>query len=149
MRSYAVSFARVRSPSGPMRRYPLLSSILAIGGREHVVNFLIDSGSDYSILPQGLVRGAFGMHPEELPSGETLQGFGGIVQTRVVRGTVRFGMANHPFEATISFHVPKDGGIEPAFAVLGREPFFDRFRVDFRMGYRKKGIEGKYILYGD
>jgi hypothetical protein len=147
MRSYAVSFARVHSPSGSMRRYPLLSSILALSGREQVVNFLIDSGSDYSILPQALVRGAFGIHPEELPSGETLQGFGGIVQTRAVQGTIRFGMANHPFEETISFLVPKEEDIEPAFAVLGREPFFDRFRVDFRMGYRKEGIEGKFILY--
>lgn len=147
MRSYAVSFARVHSPSGPIRRYPLLSSILAINGMEHVVNFLIDSGSDHSILPQGLVRSAFGMHPEELPSGETLQGFGGVVQTRAVQGTIKFGMANHPFEEILSFLVPKNEAIEPAFAVLGREPFFDRFRVDFRMGYRKKGLEGKFILY--
>ena len=149
MRSLAVSFTRISAPTGRVRRYPILPVVLTLGGVQHRVDMLLDSGADYSFLPRGIVQGVFGMHPEDLPSGENHQGLGGLFRTGVTEGTIRFGTTREPFEETLPFFVSRDASVEPGVAVLGREPFFDRFRVDFRMGYRKRGIEGKYVLYRD
>ncbi len=114
---------------------------------QHRVDMLLDSGADYSFIPRGIVQGVFSMHPEYLPPGENHQGLGGLFRTAVAEGVIRFGTTRDPFEETIPFFVSRDTAIEPGVAVLGREPFFDRFRVDFRMGYRKRDVEGKFALY--
>ena len=97
-------------------------------------------------LTHTLATGGFGIHCEDLPDGATQQGHGGTFETVSLEGTVRFGTARRPFEDRIPFLVAKDAGIEPSFSVLGREPFFDRYRVDFRMGLRMRASAGRFVI---
>jgi hypothetical protein len=147
MKSYAVSFAPIKLSDGRLRRYPLLPALLEIKGTTYPINFLIDSGSDNSLLPRALVQQGFGIHIEDIPQGETQQGLGGTFPTGVIEGVIRFGPSRSPFSEKVLFNVSRDATVEPNFCLLGREPFFMHYRIDFRMGWRKKGPNGKFTIY--
>jgi len=147
MQSYSVSFARVTGANGQIRRYPLLPVLLDIKGMVFHVNFLLDSGSDHSFLSRAFVQDGLGIHIEDLPQGEIQQGLGGTFSTGIIKGKIKFGPAQSPFMEEIDFVVSKDRTIEPNFCLLGREPFFDHYRIDFRMGWRKLGSCGKFTIY--
>ena len=126
MREYAVSFARIQAGNGAVGRYPLLPVLLGIEGVRRHVALLVDSGSGHSFLTHSLVTRVFGIHQEDLPAGDTQQGYGGTFRTARLEGIIRFGTTRNPFEERIPFLVAKDLGIEPSFSILGREPFFER-----------------------
>jgi hypothetical protein len=120
---------------------------LEINNIEIPINFLMDTGSDYSLLPRELVQEGFGIQIEDLPSGEDQQGLGGIFPTVQIEGKIRFGPSQSPFEEDINFIISKDPTIEPNFCLIGREPFFNHYRVDFRMGWKKRGTCGKFTIF--
>ena len=147
MKSYSVAFTSVKGAEGHIRRYPLLPVLLDIKGQLFHINFLLDSGSDYSLLPRTLVQDGFGIHIEDLPRGENQQGLGGSFPTALIEGTIRFGTVRTSFKENIGFIVSREPTVEPNFCLLGREPFFNEFRVDFRMGWHKNRCNGKFTIY--
>jgi hypothetical protein len=110
---------------------------------------MIDSGADYSLLRLDVAKEGLGIPIEEL---EVMDGPLGISgkQLKVVEVQIEVGIARNGilvWKDWIPFRVPIDPKRQPAQILIGRDPFFYLFRIDFRMGFTKEDDMGKFILY--
>ncbi len=117
-----------RFPSGMISRPHALVYLKSIDGNLQPIDFLVDSGTDLTILPFS-VGDSLG---REVMSGEAFQirGIKGALDTRLHEVEARLG--DREFHMTVAFaEVDKiDGRAVPA--LLGRTDVFDVFDVLFR-----------------
>ena len=71
----------------------------------------------------------------------------GEMEIAWVNVKVEFGQRGVYFEEDIPFQIPLEEEKDPPLPILGRDPFFYRYRIDFRMGYTKDSSLGKFVIY--
>jgi len=108
---------------------------------------LIDSGADYSILRREIVEDAFNIDISSLKKGGETTGITGKTKVADVNVKVIFGQNNVEFEESIPFQVSLEKDKDPPLSFLGRNPFFYKYRIDFRMGYTTDPALGKFVIY--
>ncbi|HEX17510.1 MAG TPA: hypothetical protein ENG60_03790 [Thermoplasmatales archaeon] len=108
---------------------------------------LIDSGADYSMLTKEIARDALNIDLSRLEREGKTTGIGGEMEVAWVNVKVGFGQRGVYFEEDISFQIPLEEEKDPPLPILGRDPFFYRYRIDFRMGYTKDSSLGKFVIY--
>jgi len=110
---------------------------------------MIDSGADYSLLRLDVAKEGLGIPIEELEVMDGPLGISGkqlkVVEVQIEMGIVRNGIL--VWKDWLPFRVPIDPESQPAQILIGRDPFFYFFRIDFRMGFTKDEELGKFILY--
>jgi len=125
----------------------MLQIVLTYNSIDFPTWILIDSGADYSIITREIVEDAFGVDISSLKkTGETC-GITGKTKVAEIEMQMMFGTAKQTLTETIPFNVSLDPLKDPPVSLLGRVPFFYRYRVDFRMGYTTDPALGKFILY--
>ena len=79
-------------------------------------------------------------------SGETC-GITGKTSVGEIEIEMKFGTLRKRCVEKIPFNVSLESSKDPPVSLLGRDPFFYRYRVDFRMGYTDDPNLGKFVLY--
>ena len=126
---------------------PMLQTILSYNSIDFPTWVLIDSGADYSIIRREIVEDAFGVDISKLEkTGETC-GITGKTKVAKIDIEMIFGNERETLTETIPFNVSLDPLKDPPVSLLGRIPFFYRYRIDFRMGYTTDPALGKFIIY--
>jgi hypothetical protein len=130
-------FAPFASPAGTSLAAPLLRVLLEAGSRRRRSLALLDSGSDYSLVPPALAR-AMGCIPPTYD-----------IEVRSARGAFMAGdvmiRSTLLLDAEIvrlpvaPFLVPEPK-VELPFIVLGRDPLFESAEVRFRTWESRVGI---------
>ena len=93
------------------------------------------------------MRDAFGIDPSTLKEESKTSGIAGETRIAWINVKVGFGQRDVYFEEEIPFQVPVEEGKDPPLPILGRDPFFHKYRIDFRMGYTKDSSLGKFVIY--
>lgn len=146
MVALSYSFVRYRINDEVVLR-PCLKCTLVHGSRSFDTYLLVDSGADCSMLRREEAIDGLGIDVTKLrPIGQT-GGIGGSTDVAIVEVDLRFGQRQHMFEMKMPMQVSLEEGKDPSLSLLGRNPFFYKFRVDFRMGYTDDPTLGKFILY--
>jgi len=126
---------------------PMLQTILSYNSIDFPTWVLIDSGADYSIIRREIVEDAFGIDISKLKkTGETC-GITGKTRVAEIKIEMTFGNERKTLTETIPFNVSLDPLKDPPVSLLGRVPFFYKYRIDFRMGYTTDPALGKFIIY--
>lgn len=126
---------------------PMLRIILTYNSIDFPTWILVDSGADYSIIRREIVEDAFGVDISKLKkSGETC-GITGKTSVGKIGIEMKFGTSRKKCIEKIPFNVSLESSKDPPVSLLGRDPFFYRYRVDFRMGYTDDPSLGKFVLY--
>jgi len=126
---------------------PMLRVVLKKGNIEFPTGLLVDSGADYSMLRSEIVEDGFKINVSDLKKYADTSGIGGTSEVGLLNITVRITQRNFTFEEIIPFQVPLNPDNNPPLSLLGRIPFFYRYRVDFRMGYTDDPNLGKFVIY--
>ena len=98
---------------------------------------LIDSGADYSMLTKEIARDALNIDLSRLDKEGKTTGIAGEAEIAWVNVKIVFGQRDIHFEEDIPFQIPLEEEKDPPLPILGRDPFFYKYRIDFRMGYTK------------
>ncbi len=119
---------------------PLVPVNLQFGnGRKLNTLMLVDSGADYSMIDRELAQ-QLGVDPIRM--GKTSGSSGEAdVEISKLHAELVYGNRTFPFEMPVQ--VPLEKGF-PVIPLLGREPFFWLFDVNFRMGYTE--TKGKFVI---
>lgn len=127
---------------------PMLPVILKFKHIELPTALLLDSGSDFSMLRNDVIEDYFQINISDLKKGTIdTAGIGGEVEVAWIDLKVEFSQRNFTYEETIPFQVPIKYEKNPPLCLIGRNPFFYKYRVDFRMGYTDDPALGKFIIY--
>lgn len=108
---------------------------------------LVDSGADYSMIRRDIAQDIFNIDISSLKKKGDSSGIGGKVPVGIVELTISFGLRQYNFEEKIPFQIPLDPKNEIEIPLLGRNPFFYNYRVDFRMGFTDDPSLGKFVIY--
>lgn len=125
----------------------MLPVILKKDDVEFPTMLLVDSGADYSMLTKDIVRDALGIDLSALKKEGKTSGIAGETEIAWITIKIGFGQRNIYFEEEIPFQVPLDEGKDPPVPLLGRDPFFYRYRIDYRMGFTADSSLGKFVIY--
>ena len=126
---------------------PMLPVILMKDDISFPTMLLIDSGADYSMLTKDIVRDALNIDFSSLKKEGKTSGITGETEIAWINVKVGFGQRDIYFEEDIPFQIPLEEGKDPPLPILGRDPFFYKYRIDFRMGYTKDSSLGKFVIY--
>ena len=108
---------------------------------------LIDSGADYSMLQRDVVQDALQIDISTLQEKGETSGVTGKAKITWITVKVLFGLKNLQFEEEIPFQVSLEPEKDSPLSLLGRIPFFYKYRVDYRMGYTTDPALGKFVIY--
>jgi len=145
-KSFSYSFTPIQIREEIILR-PVLQVVLMYKSVEFPTGVLIDSGADYSIIQREIVEDAFNIDISKLEKcGETC-GITGKTDVGKIDIEMRFGTGHDTLIEKIPFRVSLDKKKDPPITLLGRDPFFYKYRVDFRMGYTNDPALGKFVLY--
>lgn len=112
--------------------YPLVPVTLRFGdGNRQTHHALLDSGADRSVLPVDAAE-ALGIPMDPLPGGH-LEGVGGGVASSIAPVDVEVRQGNVSYSDTHWMHVLTEDVGWPLPVLLGREPLFHIFDVEFRL----------------
>jgi len=126
---------------------PMLRVILKKGDIEFPTALLVDSGADFSMLRSDIVEDGFQVNISDLPKCADTAGIGGLSEVGELVVKVIFTQRNFTFKEDIPFQVPLDPDKNPPLSILGRTPFFYKYRIDFRMGFTDDPNLGKFVIY--
>ena len=126
---------------------PMLPVVLKKDDIAFPTVLLVDSGADYSMLTKDIVRDALNVDLSTLKKEGKTSGITGETEIAWINVKMGFGQRDIYFEEEISFQVPLDEGKDPPLPLLGRDPFFYRYRVDYRMGFTTDSSLGKFVIY--
>jgi hypothetical protein len=126
---------------------PMLPVILKKSSIEFPTALLVDAGADYSMLRRDIVQDAFNIDVSTLNERGETSGITGKTKVAWIKVKVLFGQGNLHFEEDIPFQVSLEPEKDPPLSLLGRIPFFYKYRVDYRMGYTTDPALGKFIIY--
>jgi len=102
---------------------------------------LVDSGADFCYLPHGLAL-ALGVDAARHGTGdEQVGGIGSVLRVRVVELELTIVDPTEPRSMLLPFLVPLEPDMRQAAGrrvspplVIGRHPFFSRFKIEFDLG---------------
>ena len=115
------------------RHYPLISIKIHYGDRNVKTYALLDSGSTMSVFRNEIAEDlGVGIH---VGKEKILQSASGLVKVYISALTVEIN--GERFDMDVGF----SSDLITSFNILGREGFFDRFRITFDEGHRKIIIE--------
>ncbi len=148
--SYSYPFTTIIQKDGTVILRPMLTVILRYGSKTFPTELLLDSGADYSILRYDTAKYGLNIPVKSLPECKLpLKGITSEPQDTVrcenVSLTFKYGAKEITTEIFAIIMIDEEK--QPSRNLLGRDPFFYNFRVDFRMGYTEDKSLGKYILY--
>ncbi|KAA0010995.1 MAG: hypothetical protein FE037_04380 [Thermoplasmata archaeon] len=126
---------------------PMLPVILMKNDIHFPTMLLIDSGADYSMLTKEIARDALNIDLSRLEKEGKTTGIAGETEVAWVNVKIVFGQRDIHFEEDIPFQIPLEEEKDPPLPILGRDPFFYKYRIDFRMGYTKDSSLGKFVIY--
>lgn len=142
--SFSYAFTPITSNDGTVILRPLLIVLLNKDGQQFGTTLLLDSGADYSMLRRDVAQEGLGIDLNSLSQEGTTYGIVGATPVGIVDIIVIFGVGNKLREETIPFRISLDPDKDPPENILGRDPFFYRYRIDFRMGYTDDPSLGKF-----
>ena len=122
---------------------PMLTVILKKDNIEFPTTLLVDSGADYSMLRTEIVEDGFLTNISSFKKKADTSGVGGNTEVGILKATI----STLEFEEIIPFQVPLNPDKNPPLSLLGRIPFFYKYRIDFRMGYTNDPTLGKFVIY--
>ena len=125
----------------------MLPVILKKSSIEFPTPLLIDAGADYSMLRRDIVQDALKIDISTLKKEGETTGITGKAKIAWLNVKVLFGQRNLHFEENIPFQVSLEPEKDPPLSLLGRIPFFYKYRVDYRMGYTIDLALGKFVIY--
>lgn len=111
---------------------------------------MIDTGADYSIFRYDVAKDGLNipvdsLQEEKIPvsgiSGSELSTVKSEISLAILCGDRSFIVEKLPVR------IITDPTRQPKYCLLGRNPFFYDYRVDFRMGYTDDKKLGKFIIY--
>ena len=108
---------------------------------------LVDSGADYSMLRRDIVQDALQIDISTLKEKGETSGVTGKAEIAWINVKLSFGQKNLQFEEDIPFQVSLEPEKDPPLSILGRIPFFYKYRVDYRMGFTTDPALGKFVIY--
>ena len=128
-------------PEGSILR-PMLSVTLSYKGQDPIdMSMLVDSGADFSVIPVGIAR-SLGIDMSTLRKDRT-NGIGGSTEVAWALIDLAFGQRGNDFDIRMPFQILLNEDYDN-LPLLGREPFFLWFDVNFRMAYAYP--KGKFVL---
>ncbi len=144
--SFSYSFTPIDVKGNIVLR-PILQAILRYKSIEFPTGILVDSGADYSIIQREILEEVFDIDISKLKKcGETC-GITGKTKVGEIDIEMQFGTERDTLIEKIPFRVSLEPEKDTPITLLGRIPFFYRYRIDFRMGYTDDPTLGKFILY--
>ena len=126
---------------------PMLPVTLKYSDIEFPTTLLIDSGADYSMLRREIVEDVFQLNINDLERAGITEGIAGKTDVAILNVEIIFGRGDLYFKEKIPFRIPIDPNKDVPISLLGRDPFFSRYRIDFRMGYTTDPALGKFVIY--
>ncbi|MBE3121153.1 MAG: retroviral-like aspartic protease family protein [Thermoplasmata archaeon] len=126
---------------------PMLPVTLKRTSQTFPTMLLVDSGADYSMLQREIVQEALHIDISTLPEKGETSGVTGKAKIAWITVKVLFGQKNLQFEEDIPFQVSLEPEKDTPLSLLGRLPFFYKYRVDYRMGYTTDPALGKFVIY--
>jgi hypothetical protein len=126
---------------------PMLPVILKKSSIEFPTALLVDAGADYSMLRRDIVEDVFKIDVSTLKEKGETYGVTGKAKVAWVKVKILFGQRKLYFEEDIPFQVSLEPEKDPPLSILGRIPFFYKYRVDYRMGYTTDSALGKFVIY--
>lgn len=126
---------------------PMLKVTLKKDAIEFPTALLVDSGADFSMLRSDIVEDYFLINTSDLKKGIDTSGIGGETEIAWINIKIEFGQRDLKYEEDIPFQVPLTPEKNPPLSLIGRNPFFYKYRVDFRMGYTDDLNLGKFVIY--
>lgn len=108
---------------------------------------MIDSGADYSMLRRDVVEDGLGIDISTLPKKGYTYGITGKTSVANIDVEITFGQRNRFFTEKLQCQVSLEPDKDPDLSIIGRNPFFYKYRVDFRMGYTDDPALGKFVIY--
>jgi len=149
IKAYSFAFKPIQTKTGAVILRPMLSVVLEYNGKEFPTEMLLDSGADYSIIRYDVAETGLNIPIDTLEECKMpLKGITDDPQKNVeCEVTLHFDWKHIKVSKKIPVRIMKDPKKQPSLNLLGRDPFFYDFRVDFRMGYTKDMSLGKFIIY--
>ena len=126
---------------------PMLPVTLKYSDIEFPTMLLVDSGADYSMLRREIVEDIFQLNINDLEKVGITEGIAGKTEVAVLNVKILFGRERLYFKEEIPFRIPLDPDKDVPISLLGRDPFFYKYRIDFRMGYTTDPTLGKFVIY--
>lgn len=126
---------------------PMLPVTLKKSSMEFPTMLLVDAGADYSMIRRDIVQDGFEVDISTLKDGGETSGVTGKTKVAWINIKVILIQKNQHFEEDIPFQVSLEPEKDTPLSILGRIPFFYKFRVDYRMGYTTDPALGKFVIY--
>lgn len=126
---------------------PMLPVTIKYSSTEFPTMLLVDSGADYSILRREVVEDGLNIDISTLKKAGETSGITGKTKVAIIDAIITFGTLKLQCKEKIQFQVSLEPDKDPPLSLLGRNPFFYSYRIDFRMGYTTDPALGKFVLY--
>ncbi len=125
-------YVHVQRPDGTLRKAPFIPiHVTDRDGKQLVVNGLIDSGADNTVVPKELAELLGLSEKRELETA----GIGGKVKVKEAKMTITVVGAREKYSFNVPVLVMQESGSVPL--LLGRNGFFENFHVTFRQDEEK------------
>lgn len=111
------------------------------------IDMMVDTGADLSMIRKEMLEHLGVDIKNCAPAGTTSCADGKISPVSSIDLEVEISGGRYTWNETIPFLLFKDEGKDPDPPLIGRHPFFNRFRIDFRMGYTNDPKLGKFTVY--
>ena len=109
---------------------PILQVILSNDQKKFPTGILVDSGADYSILQREIAEYGLNMDISKLEKIGSTCGIAGRTDVALINLDMKFGTGRYIYTEKIPFRVSLDETKDPPISLLGRDPFFYKYRVD-------------------
>jgi hypothetical protein len=126
---------------------PIIPCVIKSGTREMKVDLMLDTGADISMIRKEMLE-FLGVSMKTCPSaGTTSCADGKSSQVSSIELTVEITGGKYTWRDSIPFLFFLEEGKDPDPPILGRHPFFNNYRIDFRMGFTNDPKLGKFVIY--
>jgi len=140
-------FAKFGTKSGQSILRPMIPVIIKHNDKEFKTYLLLDSGADISIIRKDILEFLEIDWKTIQKTGKTQCADGETSEVGLINLEIVISERNTTWSEDIPFQCFLTEGKDPDPPLLGRHPFFNRYRIDFRMGYTDDPALGKFIIY--
>jgi hypothetical protein len=141
--NFSFGFQVFKGPKGEEIHRPMMPVTLAYRGTKVQTWLLVDSGADFSMIQREFAEGMLGIDIDSLQDASTSSVGGAMrVKEATVEVAIEDNVNSRSFEAV--FQIPVDRPNFPILQLIGRDPLFYLFDVNFRMGFTNE--IGKFVL---
>ena len=140
-------FTRLKTSESDYVLRPMVPCKLRHGDREMKIDLMVDTGADTSVIRKEMLEHLH-IDIERCSSGGTTTCADGTNSpVKFIEIEIEIASGRYVWHETIPFLFYVDPAKDPNPPLLGRHPFFGRYRIDFRMGFTSDQALGKFTIY--